>query len=81
MNNLQWAFGCGGKILIGNPNMRGTSAIPIISEDLIAHLNGKGIFFLGQVIKEYIQGIPIWKTTEQMDLQGDMVAEWDAYNE
>ena len=65
---LHWKFGDGGKILIGSKVLYGDEETSQCSDQLLRFLNGKGYFYICQIIKGFDGGIPYWMSEEELQL-------------
>ena len=75
----RWNFCTGDKILIGQARLRGNPKHFSCSRHPLSILNGKGIFFLSQVMKEQVNGIPIWFSADGLQLLDSLLPEWNAF--
>lgn len=76
---LKSHFGRGSKILIRWDGMNGISDNNNLSMDIINFLNTRGIFLLTQIIKDTVNGRPIWMTPEDLSLPEHLRSDWDNF--
>ena len=76
---MKWYFGNGSKILIGSRMMLGLEEHQHILAQLFHILNQRGIFFLHQVIKDWVGEAPRWKNFDDFRLDQIWEGIWLKY--
>lgn len=75
--NFIWKFHTGNKILIGLDPIMGIDSDPSTDPQLLSFLHQKGIFFWAQAIAGWKGAILIWKTGQDLGIEGNLAAQWN----
>jgi hypothetical protein len=78
---MVWSPGDGTAIVIGKDRILEMGEVALLSEELIATLNSKGIYYLFQAQKTPNVGMisSNWHTNEDLNLAGHLREEWNLY--
>lgn len=76
--NMIWKFQSGTKIIIGLDEFAGAGGKIHISSQLLKDLHNRGIFYWAKVIQKWEGAIPIWKSTTELLLSGELGRQWNS---
>lgn len=75
--NIIWKLQTGNSALIRFDAIMGVEMDPPIAPQLLSILHQKGLFYWAQVIKEWKEAIPQWKSNRELGLEGTTAAQWN----